>query len=140
MSVKKSILRQCLRISRQKNNPKLHPEFGKFHHFSFVIQNNKILEWGTNKTGDPLTKFGYPEYGKMHSENSAYFKAKGILDHSKPWEMVNIRLNKRNEIRVSKPCKCCSSYLRILGCKMVWFTTEAGWAKVNYEKRQKIHC
>ena len=108
------------------NNHK-HPETDAYHHFSFIIQSNKIIEWGTNKKADALYYLGYPSYSKMHSEVDAYRKAKGLLDKSIPFEVLNIRLTqKTNKLRNSMPCKCCFNFLKNLGCKRVWYSTDFG--------------
>jgi hypothetical protein len=129
--MRKKIIKQCLHLARAKNNPESHPEYNNFHHFSFIVQNNKILEMGFNRKGPPLEGFGYSkEFGKIHSENDVYRKTKGIIDHSKPFDIVNIRLNKRGQLRLSKPCSCCANFLRVVGCRHVYFSTNDGFAKV----------
>lgn len=130
--MKQTILRECERLAKEKNTPELHDQWGNYHHFSFVVQSNKILAWGMNRAGKPPVKGGYNQaFGKIHSETDAYRKARGILDHDKPFEVVNIRLNKRNKLRISKPCKCCYNFLQQLNCKAVYFSTEVGFAKVK---------
>ena len=127
--MKRSLLNECLRIAI-RINPK-HPEYNYYHHFSFVIQNNQIMEWGTNRGEGATPLIGYPEYSKLHSEARAYFKARGLLERGKNFEVINIRLNKRGDVRISRPCKCCSSFLKFLGCRTVWFTTLNGFAKLS---------
>jgi len=128
--MRKRILKECLRIARSKCNPESHPEYYNYIHFSFIIQNNKIIEYGFNRPGPPLDGFGYPDFGKIHSENDAYRKARGILDSQKPFDIINIRLNKGGDLRVSKPCSCCHSFLKVVGCRNVYFSTECGFAKM----------
>lgn len=129
--MKKSLLRECLRIARAKNTPDTHPKWGNGrHHFTFIIQDNKIVEMGINRKGPPLKAFGYEEYQGIHSENDAYKKAKGILNDQKQFEAVNIRLNKRDELRLAAPCPCCYEFLTDLGCKTIWFSTAVGFAKI----------
>jgi hypothetical protein len=115
-----------LDIAARNNNSLKHPEWGCYHHFSFIIQKNKILEWSTNRRGDALTFLGYEPHQKIHSEVDAYKKAKGIMDRSLPFEVVNIRLTKTGRISTSEPCKCCFAFLRNLDCKSVHFTTDIG--------------
>lgn len=129
--MRKRILKQCLDIAIKNNTEEKHPEWGNYHHFSFIIQDNKIVEWGVNRVGDPLTHFGYSPLSKIHAENDAMRKAKGILDKNKPFECVNIRLSKQNELKVSAPCECCYNFLKILGCKKAYFTTPVGFASVE---------
>ena len=132
IDVRKRILRQCLKIARDKNTPEHHPQWNCFHHFSFIIQKNKIIEYGFNRMGKPLEGFGYnKEFGKIHSENDAYRKAKGILDPQRSFDVVNIRLNKQGIMKLSKPCNCCHSFLSVVGCANVYFSTNIGFAKIH---------
>lgn len=124
--MKRKLLNQCLNIALKNNTPIKHPQWKCYHHFSFIIQKNKIVDWGTNRESPPLTYLGYDTYTKMHSEVDAYFKAKGIMDKREDFEVVNIRLTNTHSIRESAPCKCCFAFLENLGCKKVWFTTEIG--------------
>lgn len=122
----KRILNSCLRIARSRNTEELHPEYGNFHHFSFIIQNNKIIEYATNTAGAVLYSKFYTRNSKTHAEASAYKKAKGLLDPSSSFEVVNIRLNRTGELRNSAPCSGCYSLLQVMGASKVWFTTREG--------------
>jgi hypothetical protein len=111
-------------------------------HWTFIVQNNKILGWGTNNNAIPHkglgfwnNRFDHREDGdqhepKTHSELSAYKKAKGLLDPGKKWEAVNIRLNREGAMKMSKPCRCCYEFLKTLECSSVHFSTDCGWAKI----------
>ena len=127
--VKKTILKECLRLAKEKNKKR---DDDLNRHFNFVIQENKILEIGQNRSKAPSqTLFGYPETSGIHSENDAYRKAKGLLDPNKSFEVVNIRLNKQNEIKISKPCPCCYNLIRSVGAKVIYFSTDCGFAKIS---------
>lgn len=125
--MKKSHLIECLRIAKD-HLPK-HPEFDCYKHYSFIIQHDKIIEWGTNRSGPPI--IGYFSWQKIHSENIAYFRARGLLEKGEPFETVNIRFNKTGKMLLSKPCKCCISFLKYLGCSNIWFTTEVGFSRIK---------
>lgn len=126
--MKRTILRECIRRAREINE---HRSL-TFRHYSFVIQNNAIVEMGQNVSrASPLIQFGYPETSGIHAEANAYRKAKGLLDHNKPWEMVNIRLNRTGNLKLSKPCQCCYNFLQINGCRFVYFSTDAGFARIK---------
>jgi hypothetical protein len=127
--MKKSILDECLRIAIRLNPT--HPEWSAYHHFSFIIQNNSIIEHATNRGGGVKPLIGYAKHQKLHSENRVFFKAKGLLNKNKSFDVVNIRLSKKDELKISRPCKCCISFLKFLGCSTVWFTTELGFAKLR---------
>ena len=118
--LKKKVTEICLDIALKN----LHKHNEQFKHFSFVIQSNKIIDWSTNRTAEPLKHFGYADYTKIHSETDAYRKAKGIMDHTIPFDVVNIRLSKNGTIRGSCPCKSCFTYLKKLDCREIWFTTD----------------
>ena len=113
----------CLDIAFKNNTPLKHPEWNHYHHFSFIVQDSKIVGFGTNRCSSPLTFLGYADHTKMHSETDAYFKCKGILEKDKRFEMVNIRLTNTNKIASSQPCKCCSAFLSNMKCTKIWFTT-----------------
>ncbi len=110
----------------------LHNQFMHHPHTTFVVQGNKIIEWGENRTGDPPIYFGYTkqsEAPKLHAELVAYRRARGILLPG-DFDLVNILLNKQGEVKTSAPCEVCQSWLREVGCRAVWFSTPNGWGKV----------
>jgi len=123
--MKRKLLQECLTIAHKNNTPTKHPQWNCYKHFSFIIHRNKIVDWGTNRAGSPLT-FGYEPYSKIHSEVDAYFRAKGLMRKGELFEVVNIRLTKGFKLKSSSPCKCCWNFLRNLGCKRIWFTTDTG--------------
>lgn len=103
-----------------------------FIHWSFIVQNNKIVEWGTNRNGVPPVYFGYSDRidgaePKIHAELDAWNKAKGLLDRNVKFECINIRLNRAGSLRLSKPCTCCESFLFSIGCSKVFYSTENGF-------------
>jgi hypothetical protein len=109
----------CLLIAK-KTYPK-HPRKTSYAHYSFIIQKNVLIEWATNCSGSPLLYKGYSKYSMLHSETQAYKKAKGLL-HKESFEVINIRLNSKGELKISKPCPCCTVFLRNLGCRTIWFS------------------
>jgi hypothetical protein len=130
--MKKSLLGLSLRISREKLP--LHPEIKHFLHYSFIIQNNKIVEWATNNRHHHPIHYGYnknntdPDFvPKGHSEINAYKRARGLLDKDKPFDIINIRLSKKKEIRLSKPCVGCFDLLKELGCRRFYYSSPIGF-------------
>jgi hypothetical protein len=118
--MKRKMLDICLQIAKSN----LHKHAEPYRHFSFVIVDNRVVEWGTNRRGSPLTHLGYDRYTKLHSEIDAYFKARGLIGNQCSFEIVNIRLTKGGIIRNSKPCRCCFEFLKGLKCKRIWFSTD----------------
>jgi len=132
--MRKQIFRDCVKFARDRNTPDSHPEWGNFHHYSFVIQRGKVIEWGVNRCGPPPIGYGYSrDFGKIHSETDAYKKAKGLLDPTHTFDIINIRLNKHGDLRMSKPCRCCTNFLRSMECSNVYFSTDVGFARLNLE-------
>lgn len=125
--MKTTILKECLRIARRKN--KLHAM--QFKHYAFIVQNNKLIEWARNRKGSIPKTLGYPKYANVHAECSCYYKAKGILDRQDQFELVSIRLNKQGLLRSGKPCKSCMTFLELVGCAAVYFTTDFGFQCTN---------
>ena len=111
-----------------------HPQYNHYLHYSFIIQNNKLIEWGTNLAGEPPLHFGYHSgktVPKLHSELVAYRRARGLLNHHEPFEMINIRLTRSGLLKISAPCLTCQSWLKPLGCTNVWFSTEGNFGKMR---------
>lgn len=123
--MKKSTIQKCLKVAIEHNTPKHHPQWGDFQHFSFVIKDNKIIEWSTNYSGQPLIFKGYQDHQKIHSEIMAFRRARKLLGKDLgEFEMLNIRLSRQNKLRGSKPCECCDRWLRDSGCKRIIYSTD----------------
>lgn len=130
--MKKSLLYKALNIALSKLPQ--HPEYDYFPHYSFVVQNNKILDYGTNNKKVPPYHHGFHKRinnyvigPKTHSEINAYRKAKGLLIKNRDFEMINIRLNKKGQLRISKPCCCCYEILSELGCSKFFYSSDFGF-------------
>ena len=130
----KKLISECLRVAKFNNASHLHPQWDCYKHYSFVIQGDTIVDWGTNRKGDAIVILGYPGHSKIHSEYDAFRKAKGLLDKSKSFQVINIRLSKASTLKISKPCKCCAAYLHSAGCDIVWYSTIDGFNKIKLSK------
>ena len=133
--MKKSIINLALKTAREKLH--LHPQLEYFPHYTFIIQKNRVVDWATNLSDNPPIHYGYqhrildPFYKpKLHSEIAAFKKAKGILIKNEPFEIVNIRLNKNKELRLSKPCICCFRIMQELGCSKFYYSCNFGFLKL----------
>lgn len=97
-------------------------------HFSFIIYKNQILSIGINnsfKSHPEAKKFGY-RFNSIHSEFDAVKRFPHSLDELKRCKLVNIRLNKRKQLRLAKPCKICQTFLTLLNFKEIWYSTNVG--------------
>jgi len=133
--MKKSLLALALKIAQEKLP--LHPQLECYPHYTFLIQGNQLVEWATNTSQDPPVHYGYkrkcadPDYRpKVHSEIAAYRKAKGILKKNQGFEVINIRLNRSRQVRLSRPCVCCFEILKDLGCRRFYYSCNIGWLKI----------
>lgn len=121
--VKRSLLQECLSTSRNKQLRGNHPDWEGYNIYSFLVQKNKILSCGFNRMAENPLNYGYESYSNLHAEVDAWKKAKGIMDRSLPFELINIRWSKGMRIRISKPCVNCYELLSSLGCRRFYFTT-----------------
>lgn len=62
------------------------------------------------------------------SELRAILKTKKIITHPnwKKFFIINIRINKHNQLSMAKPCIFCDSMLKYFDCKNIWFTNKEG--------------
>lgn len=133
--MRKSILYEAINISIA--NIEKHPNRKNFIHYSFVVQ-GKIIEWGTNNNKVPALHYGYHSRiedhrfkPKTHSEVAAYWKAKGLLERNRSFDLINIRLNRMGQMRNSKPCFCCYGLLKALGCDTFYYSTEDNFMNIG---------
>jgi len=126
--MKKTLIREALKIAQFELDS--HPEFSHYLHWTFIVKDNQLLEWGTNKAGAVPAFLGYnPNTAKQHSEFVAYRRAKGLLK-GEPFGIINVRLSRQGEMKNSQPCEICHNWLSLVGCNRVVFSTPLGWAKL----------
>lgn len=108
------------------------------NHFSFILQKNRIIGVGTNhlfKTHPKGAQYGY-RYSAIHSELDAFLDLPREIDYRK-LKLINVRLSrksikeKRPILRMSKPCPHCSVWIKNIGFKEIWYSTDEGWSKFD---------
>lgn len=115
--MKKSLLKRCLKISYELENPE------RCRHFSFLIKKNHIVSIGFNqswKTSPASKLFGH-RFESLHSEVHCI----GNLN-TKGCTLVNVRLDRQNKIRNSKPCSFCQNMLNQYSLPCI-YSLEDGW-------------
>lgn len=126
----KKLISACESIAAANiNKHPLYYDSGRKLHFSFIIAEGTIVEWGCNMAHTPPVHMGYSQRiggnePKLHSELVAYNKAKGLLKNE--FDIINIRFNRAGQLRISMPCSVCYSILKGLGCKDFFFSNEDG--------------
>ncbi len=129
--MKKSLLDDALKIAI--DNLSNHPEYQHYAHFTFIVKNNQIVEWATNTSHTPPKHYGYASrikgaIPKTHSEINAYKKARRILG-KQSFSIINVRLNRSRQMRLSKPCNCCHNIMVAMGCKKFYYSSEVGFLR-----------
>lgn len=129
--MKKALLELATQIA-QKNLVN-HPEYKHYAHFAFIIKDNQIVDWATNNSSPPPKHFGYEKriqgaQAKTHAELAAWKKARRIIG-SGSFQIINIRLNRSRELRMSMPCVCCNEIMREMGCTKFYYSSEIGFLK-----------
>jgi len=87
-----------------------------------IFKNNKIISRGHNYAQKSIKKIN-PKFqkwkGSVHAEVDAIIKAKTCL---KGKDMLVVRINKKNQFRLAKPCNFCMMYLRHVGIRKVYYS------------------
>lgn len=109
----------------------------KFFHFAFAYKKNKLLAIGQNNPEKTHTqafllakKFNTDtDYPYLHAETDLISKLWGKYYIDNSMKFVILRLNKRGELRCSKPCDKCSQIINGLGLTKVWWSMDNGFTK-----------
>lgn len=100
---------------------------GRCWHLSAILNKSKILSLGINnykKTHPQNEKFGYYPLAGVHAEMGACLRL-GLTDCS-GLTIVNLRINRKNEIANSKFCHGCSNLIKSLNFKEAFYSTDLG--------------
>lgn len=134
--MKKAILQDILKRCHHQLQLGTHPQKDNFIHWTFLVRENRIISSGVNRPVEPPRCFGYhreickegpPLIPKLHSELDAYRRCR---EDFRGCFVVNVRLNKSGEERISMPCVTCRKLLWTNQAKKVFFTTELGWGEL----------
>lgn len=111
----------------------------KFFHFAFGFRKNRLLAIGQNNPEKTHTqafliakKFNDDvglEYPYLHAETDLISRLWGKYYIDSSLKVIIVRLNKRGELRCSKPCDRCESILKSLDINKVWWSTDYGFNK-----------
>lgn len=121
-------LEKCIEIA---SSLRPHKQNGRSFHATFIFDKKRIVSIGTNdynkhhpyhKMGKYLGYKENPENYKpcLHSEISAIIKlGEEDLSH---YTVVNVRVDKNNQIALAKPCLNCLRVLQQTGYKKLFYT------------------
>jgi len=107
----------------------------KFFHFAFGYRKNKLLAIGQNNPEKTHTQALFLakrfntdlKYPYLHAETDLISRLWGKHYIDGNMKMVIVRLNKRGELRNSKPCSRCSKIIKALGIKEIYWSTDDGF-------------
>ena len=114
----------------------LMPEFfeTRTFHTTFIVRKNKIQKIGINSYKTHPANLRYKYFGKddvdirsmvgVHSELSAILKY-GKEDCS-DCVFVNVRIDKKGNPTMSRPCKGCQDLLKQVGFKKMFYSNASG--------------
>ena len=69
------------------------------------------------------------EHPYLHAETDLISKLWGKYYIDSGMKMVVVRLNKRGQLRCSKPCDRCSQIIEALGITKIWWSIDDGFNK-----------
>ena len=111
-----------------------HPSLHRCRHFSFILDGPRIIKIGYNrsKTHPRNLKYSYinrngqymGDQVGVHSEMDAVIKL-GITDCT-GLTIVNTRVNRNNQLDMSKPCRGCMDMIKKLNFKSVYYMDGIG--------------
>jgi hypothetical protein len=109
----------------------------KFFHFAFGYKKNKLLAIGQNNPEKTHTqalilsqRFKIDnDYPYLHAETDLISRLWGKHYIDNTLKMVIVRLNKRGQLRCSKPCEKCEQIINALDIKKVWWSIDNGFNK-----------
>jgi hypothetical protein len=107
----------------------------KFFHFAFGFKKSKLLAIGQNnpeKTHPQALMLAKrfntdTEHPYLHAETDLISRLWGKHYIDSSFKMVVIRLNKRGQLRCSKPCDQCRQILQALDIKKIWWSDNDGF-------------
>lgn len=109
----------------------------KFCHATFIFERNKLLSIGQNNMRNASNRAAYfgrryklPDfvtYAFEHAEINAISKIWSKIYIDSRLRLVNVRMGRRGQLLMSKPCGNCQSVLDALGVSKVWYSTNEGF-------------
>lgn len=107
----------------------------KFFHFAFGYRKNKLLAIGQNNPEKTHTQAimlskrfnANIQHPYLHAETDLISRLWGRYYIDNSMKIVVLRLNKRGELRCSKPCEHCDIIIKALGIEKIWWSTDDGF-------------
>jgi len=134
--MRKKLISQYIKVSRLRLGL-AHQSNIRFFHFSYIFDmKGKLRSNGINKNTPLPKEFGLGTSYTIHSEIDAllkFMKTYSFVSDTE-LEILNIRLNKRGQLRNARPCKQCMALLRLHRFKYAYYSTNDGIEKIRIQK------
>jgi hypothetical protein len=120
---------RCIEIARAL----LDKPVGRHKHVTVLLKGTRGVAIGFNNVKSQRVRFGdgYFEYphGGVHSEADAVGNLRD-LSICRRLTLVNVRLNRKGRICMSKPCAVCQGWIGKLGFHAVYYTNDSGFCRL----------
>lgn len=102
-----------------------HETHTQFFHVAAVFKKNQIYSIGTNgyKTHPMAARYGHHN-SQVHAELAAIIKFGDT--NLKGYDLAVLRINRKNELAMSKPCRHCQKLLTDVDLKRIFYTRNDG--------------
>lgn len=102
--------------------------FNKSLHVSLIMRGNFLIEWGVNKENQNHQAAVDWKHSKIHSEFEVIrkFKSKFSIKRLAECDLWNMRFDRKGNLKLSCPCKTCSTYLEKYKPRRVYYSIENG--------------
>jgi len=114
MAIKQSLINIAVEEAKKGNH--------KHRTGCVVFDKKRILSKGYNSCQKSVRNL-HPKFQKwpysVHAEVDAIIKAKKDLKGS---SLLVVRINKKNQFRLSKPCSNCLQYIEYIGIKKIFYS------------------
>ena len=114
-------------------------DFSRFHLGCVAVLKNKIIASSPNKMKTHPTQAEYDKYRNfncvsdvknmhsLHAEIACLSMIKKDIDF-RDLELYIARIRKDGVLGMARPCPACFNYMKKLGVRMIYFTTNYGYA------------
>lgn len=127
----KPILKKSIELARAMYPANISIDERRCFHFSFLWDKNKLLVAAQNKQGThPRNRFNLTHFDialkNQCSELRAFIIAKSKFEkiNWKKIKMINVRIDRRGEIKNSRCCPACENLVKYLEIKDIYYTTD----------------
>lgn len=114
-----SILKKAIQVAKQSDHPT--------HRMGAVVFNKKTIISSARNYSNRSVKHLLPKFQSwktsIHAEIAAVLIARRDV---RGCSMLVVRINKKGDLLLAKPCEKCQDYMDFVGIKTVYYSTQEG--------------